>query len=82
MQRMKEKILLVRAGRGEEAGIWVATSNGVPELATESASLEELSAKLAVMLPERLDASGFPDGRAASFGLIVRKPSVLCRLTC
>jgi hypothetical protein len=82
MQRMKEKILLVRVGRNEEAGVWVATSDDVPGLATESASLEELSAKLAVMVPELLDANGFPDGHAASFGLIVRKPAVLCRVTC
>lgn len=82
MQRMKEKILLVSAGRDEEAGVWVATSDDVPGLATESASLEEPFAKLAVMVPELPDASGFPGGHVASFGLIVRKPSVLCRLSC
>ena len=41
-----------------EAGVWVAESDDVPGLATEAATLEELLAKLAVMVPELLEENG------------------------
>ena len=41
-----------------EAVVWVAESDDVPGLATEAATLEELLAKLAVMVPELLEENG------------------------
>ncbi len=41
-----------------EAGVWVGTSEDVPGLATEARTLEELTRKLHVMIPELLDANG------------------------
>ena len=42
----------------EEAHVWVAESDDVPGLITEAATLEALSAKLEVMIPELLEANG------------------------
>ncbi|MGC8905503.1 DUF1902 domain-containing protein [Thermus sp.] len=42
----------------EGAGVWVAESEDVPGLATEAPTLEELLAKLAVMVPELLEENG------------------------
>jgi predicted RNase H-like HicB family nuclease len=42
----------VRAEWDAEACVWVATSDDVPGLATEAASLEKLTAKLKVVIPE------------------------------
>lgn len=41
-----------------EARVWVATSEDVPGLATESESLEELTEKLKELIPELLEANG------------------------
>ena len=38
-----------------EAGVWVATSEDVPGLATEAATPRSLIAKLRVMVPELLE---------------------------
>lgn len=42
----------------EEAHVWVAESADVPGLITEAATLEALSAKLEVMIPELFEANG------------------------
>lgn len=41
-----------------EASVWVAESDDVPGLVTEAATMEELVAKLKVMIPELLEANG------------------------
>jgi predicted RNase H-like HicB family nuclease len=38
-----------------DAGIWVAQSDDIPGLATGAATLDELVAKLAIMIPELLE---------------------------
>ena len=40
-----------------EAGVWVATSNDVPGLATEADTVEALLVKLEGMIPELLAAN-------------------------
>lgn len=52
------RTLKVQALWDGEAGVWVAESDDVPGLATEAATLEELLAKLAVMVPELLEENG------------------------
>ena len=42
----------------EEAHVWVAESDDVPGLITEAATLEARSAKLEVVISERLEANG------------------------
>jgi len=52
------RALKVRAFWDGEAGVWVAESEDVPGLATEAPTLEELLAKLAVVVPELLEENG------------------------
>lgn len=73
------KILSIRAEWDDDASVWVATSDDVPGLATESATLEALSAKLESLVPELLDANGYPDGPEVPFELLARKFSVVHR---
>jgi predicted RNase H-like HicB family nuclease len=41
-----------------EASVWVAQSDDVPGLVTEADTVEQLVAKLRVMVPELLEANG------------------------
>ncbi len=52
-----------------EAEVWVATSDDVPGLITEAASMEVLIEKLKVMIPELLGANGYNDGDEVPFTL-------------
>ena len=73
------KILFIRAEWDDEADVWVATSDDVPGLATEAETIEALSAKLQTMVPELLDANGYPDGPEVPFELLARKFSIAHR---
>lgn len=73
------KILFIRAEWDDEADVWVATSDDVPGLATEAETIEALSSKLQTMVPELLDANGYPDGPEVSFELLARKFSIAHR---
>lgn len=53
-----EKPSFIRVEWDSEARVWVATSDDVPGLATEDASLEALVEKLKAMIPELLEANG------------------------
>ena len=55
---MKKKPFFIRAEWDEDAAVWVASSDDVPGLATEEATLEGLIRKLKVMIPELLEANG------------------------
>ena len=63
------KPLIVRAMWDEAAKVWVATSDDVPGLATESPSLDALVPKLRLMIPELLDANGYADGDDVHFNV-------------
>ena len=67
------KVLFIRAEWDDEADVWVATSDDVPGLVTEADTLEALSAKLCTMVPELLDANGYPDGNEVPYELLARK---------
>ncbi|NMG29147.1 DUF1902 domain-containing protein [Aromatoleum evansii] len=73
------KILFIRAEWDDDAGVWVATSDDVPGLATEAETIEALSHKLEAMVPELLDANGYPDGPEVPFELWARKFAVAHR---
>ena len=51
------KPLLVTADWDDEAGVWVATSDDVPCLVTEAASIEALTLKLESMIPDLFEAN-------------------------
>ena len=48
----------VLAKLDSDAGVWVATSEDVPGLATESETLVALETKLQYLVPELLQANG------------------------
>ena len=70
---MNTKPFFVRAEWDEEAGVWSASSDDVSGLATEAASLEDLVAKLKVMIPELLEANGCPHASEIPFELLTRR---------
>jgi hypothetical protein len=49
-------------------------------LATEADTLDQLSAKLESMVPELLDANGYPEGPDVPFELLARKLSIAHRI--
>jgi predicted RNase H-like HicB family nuclease len=53
-----QKIYFIRAEWDEEAKAWVATSDDVPGLVTEAETMEALSSKLEIMIPELLAENG------------------------
>jgi len=53
-----QETISVKAIRDNEAPVWVATSDDVPGLITESANLEDLVQKLKILVPELLEANG------------------------
>jgi predicted RNase H-like HicB family nuclease len=48
----------VKAEWDPEANVWVATSDDLPGLVTEAETVEALQQKLAVMIPDLLEANG------------------------
>jgi hypothetical protein len=50
--------IIVRAIWDDDAEVWVATTDDVPGLATEAATIEDLRAKIVVMIPELMVANG------------------------
>lgn len=71
-----QKLFFVRAEWDEEAAVWVATSDDVPGLATESETLEALSLKLQHLIPELLEANGLLFTAEVPFELLARRFSV------
>jgi len=57
----------------------VATSDDVPGFATEAETLEGLSMKLESLVPELLDANGYPDGPEVPFEVLARKFAIAHR---
>jgi predicted RNase H-like HicB family nuclease len=49
-----------------EAGVWVASSEDVPGLATGADSLDELTDKLKTVIPELLEANGLLSAKTDS----------------
>ena len=56
---------VVHAMWDAEASVWVAESDDVPGLVTEAPTVEELSAKLRLMVPEMLELNGVLPAEAA-----------------
>jgi len=58
MKRAAKRDMVVNAIWDAEAGVWVATSDDVPGLVTESKSFEALLRKLRTLVPELLELNG------------------------
>jgi predicted RNase H-like HicB family nuclease len=67
-----DKPLLVHAEWDDEAGVWVATSDDVPGLVTESKSIEALMVKLESMIPDLFEANDLPM-RTESFEIVAHR---------
>jgi len=70
---MTIKPFFVRAEWDEEASVWVATSDDVPGLVTEEATMEGLIQKLKIIVPELLEANGFKVAGEVPFELMTRR---------
>jgi predicted RNase H-like HicB family nuclease len=55
---MTHQSIIVRATWDDEAHVWVATSEDVPGLVTEAATMEALRDKVLVMASELLELNG------------------------
>ena len=67
------KRYLVNAEWDADASVWVATSDDVPGLVTESDTLEVLQSKVQIMVPELLEANGcLPANKIIQIELLMR----------
>lgn len=68
------KPYFVRAEWDADAGVWVASSDDVPGLVTESETLEALDTKLQTLVPELLEANGcLPSDKIIHVELLARR---------
>lgn len=57
-----------------DAGVWVASSDDVPGLVTESETLESLDTKLQTLVPKLLEANGcLPKDKITRVELLARR---------
>jgi predicted RNase H-like HicB family nuclease len=77
---MNIKPFFVRAEWDEEAGVWVATSDDVPGLATEEENLDKLIVKLKVMIPELLAANTENQEDNIPFEILTRRFEIARRI--
>jgi hypothetical protein len=66
----------------EEARVWVAQSEQVPGLITESGTISALVEKLKTLIPELLDANGYSDGNEVSFNVNAKLTATTYRYHC
>ena len=68
-----DKLYYVHSEWDDEARVWVASSEAVPGLATEAATIEELVEKLKTLIPELLAANAVPHKLPVAFELLTRR---------
>lgn len=73
------KSLFIRAEWDDEAEVWVATSDDVPGLVAEADTAEALLTKLRGLIPELLEANGYPNDGEVPFELFSRRFDVVHR---
>jgi predicted RNase H-like HicB family nuclease len=59
-----------------DAGVWVATSQDVPGLATEASTIETLFERLKVIIPELLELNSGISGKDIPFRLYSERSDV------
>jgi predicted RNase H-like HicB family nuclease len=79
MEKIMPKRLKVNAFWDNEAGVWVASSDNVPGLATEADTVEQLLEKLRVMIPELLAENSIAAGDPIVFDLETQRSEVVHR---
>ncbi len=74
MRRAPKRELIVNAIWDAEAGVWVATSDDVPGLVTESKSFEALLKKLRALVLELLELNGaMPRSGVAPYRVVAER---------
>jgi len=58
MGELDTQVYMISAFWDADASVWVASSDDVPGLVTESDTMELLVARLKVLIPELLEANG------------------------
>ena len=66
------KLFFIRAEWDEEAAVWVATSDDVPGLATEAATMEALCDRLSDLAPELLALNGYAVAGEIAYEVLAR----------
>ena len=77
---MTSTVFHIAADWDSEAEVWVATSEDVPGLVTEAATVESLTEKLRILIPELLGANGLLKGAhpdAISFELVSHRQELV-----
>jgi predicted RNase H-like HicB family nuclease len=77
---MSRPVFHVAADWDAEAGVWVATSEDVPGLATEAPTVEALTERLRILIPELLEANEILTGThpdAISFELVSHRQEMV-----
>jgi predicted RNase H-like HicB family nuclease len=68
---------IVYAEWDDQAGVWVATSDDVPGLVTESKTFEALLKKLRTLVPELLELNGaMPKSGKASYNVVANRREI------
>lgn len=68
---------IVYAEWDDQAGVWVATSDDVPGLVTESKTFETLLKKLRTLVPELLELNGaMPKSGKAAYNVVVNRREI------
>lgn len=76
---MAEKVIVVKAVRDAEAGVWLVESSDVPGLRLEGETLEELAEKLPGAILDLLEAGGeLDDGIDVPVELIAHASTRVC----
>lgn len=65
LMRKESRVLKIHAEWDDAVSVWVVTSDDVPGLVTEVATLDELNIKLRTLIPELLELNGLPDRDAS-----------------
>jgi predicted RNase H-like HicB family nuclease len=68
---------IVNAKWDDKAGVWVATSDDVPGLVTESKTFEALLKKLRMMVPELMELNGvMPRSGKTSYRVVAERQEI------
>ena len=70
------KLFFIRAEWDEAPAVWAATSDDVPGLASEAATMEALFDKLGDLVPELLALNGYAVGGEIAYEVLARKLSI------
>jgi predicted RNase H-like HicB family nuclease len=66
--------LHIQARWDAEVEVWIATSDDVPGLDTESDTIEKLEAKMQILIPDLLEANG----RHQDWSFVIEESEITC----